>query len=467
MRRSLALIVSAACLASVGAARASDAPAAPVVVVAMIDTGINPYSPAFRDTSDLAQQYPATYIPGYPDDARALNLSLDLPYAQAVVADKDVWDNVAQNTLYYIPGTKIVGAISIGRGGTSCNNVPNIPPAGGTVNGFFCSEHAILDDAGHGTMTASRATSFSHSLGSGARVVEIEGLGALSVNWAAAQPWIDVQSNSWASATPAQASPDIAKAFANAATKELVFAASGNGLAFTHGFAPTPTEIGSTAAPGVFIVGAHDNGHVTAWPGAPAHVVADGYGGYTGTFHSSDAPHPDPIACCTSAAAPYAAGGAANLLYEARRIVGDTGTGLRDGALAVGPNHTASGPLDDGILTLGEARAVYLETAEARPREGADDGLLHFTGGPAAPQHPEYGPGENPFCEGCWTLPLQWTQVPDDQPAYASIGYGAINERSAAAAAAVLRGDAPLPVRPAEDAFFAQDQDFRRTTYPK
>src|SRR5687767_7410171 len=50
------------------------APAAPTThaVVALIDTGINPYNAAFRDRSPLAQRHPSTYIPNYPTNARTL-----------------------------------------------------------------------------------------------------------------------------------------------------------------------------------------------------------------------------------------------------------------------------------------------------------------------------------------------------------------------------------------------------------
>src|SRR5687768_15882972 len=63
----------------------------PQAVVALIDTGINPYSPAFRDDSKLAFKHPSKYIPGYPKEAEALRLSLDLPYDDALKEDADVW----------------------------------------------------------------------------------------------------------------------------------------------------------------------------------------------------------------------------------------------------------------------------------------------------------------------------------------------------------------------------------------
>lgn len=446
-------------------------------VIALIDTGINPYSAAFRDDSPLAKQHPSSYLPGYPPEcdeegtivpcSRRLALTLDAAtFEEAFEADRGIWESfVFPNTLYWIPGTKIVGAISMGRGGTDCDNgAPEVPPVGGQLRGFFCSEHAILDDQGHGTMTASRAAAVTNSLGAGARIVMIEGLGEGGVTWAAQQGWIDVQSNSWGSlvSTPTGSIPI---AFKRAAAHHLVFTASGNGLAFA-GAAPTPTYVQPTMPQGVLVVGAHDNGRVAAWSGAPAHVVTDGYGGYAAAHDSLDPPSPRPSACCTSASSPYAAGAAVALALEARRILGDPAVGVRSGVVAAGsPGVVGSGPLADGVFTLEEWRALLLATAEPRPGEGRDDGLLHFTGGPGSPHNLQHGPGENPFCQFCWTAPMRWSDAPADAPAHLSIGYGALNERSVALAAAVLAGHSPMPARPIEKAWYEQDQALRRALF--
>ena len=471
----LPLVLAASGLAAPAAAQ----PEQPEVVLALIDTGINPYSPVFRDQSARAHEYPGNYLPGYPaeDDVQnsaiALNLTLDPPegeteeswtFAKAFAADQAEWAKVFSGFLYWIPGTRIVGAVSLGRGGTNCGNVPDIPPAGGIANGYLCKENKILDDAGHGTMTASRSAGIGTSLGEGARIVMVEGPGTLSVNWVASQPWIDLVSNSWGSAFPGPS--DVSTAVRAAVDRQLWLFASGNGAAFTQGFAPQPTQVATTGVPGAVLVGAHDNGKVSAWSGAPAHVVADGYGGWTGTYNSRAPARPDPVSCCTSAAAPYAAGGAAAILMEARRLLGDTGTGLRDGNLAIGtPPEGASPMLADGALSLAEWRTLLERTAEALPAEGTHDGLMHFLGGPGVPQRPEYGPGENPFCLGCWTLPLRWTEIPAGFPAHHSIGYGGVNERSIALARAVLRGEAALPLRLVEDEYFEQDRAVREAIF--
>jgi hypothetical protein len=433
----------------------------PLAVVALIDTGINPYSPAFRDTSDLAFKHPSKYIPGYPRDAQALHLSLDTPYEEALKEDAKVWGSVQRGKLYWIPGTRISGAISFGGGGANCPVVP-VPPANSVQT--ECEDHVILDDHGHGTMTASRAAGNPSSLAPTARIVEIEGLGAQSVEWAAKQGWIDVQSNSWVNLVPPPLPSGTTDAFAQASRQMLTMAATGNGTAYLAGFAPTPTYALSTAPPGVVLVGGHDNGKMTLWAGAPPHVVADAYAGMTATL-SDDEMKPDPIACCTSAASPYAAGGATAIVLEARRLLRDKSPGTSEGLVACG-KPTKKGPLDDGAFTLDELKSVLFHTAEAHPAEGVDDGDVHWAGEPRAPDHVEYGPGANPFCFGCTTTPVAWEAIPAAGDAtYPLLGYGGINENSVRLATQVLTGKVELPSRANADAQYEADQSLRDSIF--
>ena len=437
-------------------------PPRPLAVVAHIDSGVNPYAPAFRDRSPLAQKHPSTYIPGFPKDAQALRLTLDKPFEKAWKADEDKWKLLKRGELYWIPGTKIVGAISFAAGGTYCPTVR--VPTVVAFNDGTCSEHIIFDDHGHGTMTASRATGAPDSLAPDARLVSIEGLGARGVEWAAESGWIDVQTNSWISLVPPPIPGGTTEAFAAASEKMVTIAASGNGTAYLAGFLPTPTYLLSTAPPGVILVGGHDNGRATIWAGAPPHVVADAYIGMSAATRSVQKMHPEIMACCTSAAAPYAAGGAAALILEARKILGDDRTGTRGSALACGPQGMVpKGPLIDGDLTLQELNQLYFHTAEVFPGEGKHDGAVHWTGGLRPPDQVEYGPGGNPYCLGCTTMPVPWSTVPTeaDGSAYTFVGYGGINERSVKAGIAVLRGIAELPDRAAADSQYELDQQLR------
>ena len=432
-----------------------------MTVVAHIDTGVNPYAPAFRDRSALAYKHPSTYIPGYPETATALKLTLDKPFEKAWAADEDKWKLVRRGELYWIPGTKIIGAISFGGGGTYCPQV-RIPTVVATSDGT-CSEHNIFDDHGHGTMTGSRSTGAPDSLAPTARLVTIEGLGAKSVEWAAEQGWIDVQTNSWISLVPPPVPSAITDAFAAVSQKMATVVASGNGTAYVAGLAPTPTYLLSTAPAGVILVGGHDNGLATLWAGAPPHVVADAYMPMSAATHSIEPMHPEVMACCTSAAAPYAAGGAAALVLEARRLLGDRTLGVHDGILAEGCKAPKEGPLADGNFTVSELKDVLFHTAEAHPAEGKDDGEVHWSGGLRPPDQVDYGPGGNPYCPACTTTPVPWSALPAqaDGAAYQFVGYGGINERSLELAIDVLRGKSELPARAAADAQYGLDQSIR------
>lgn len=463
-----ALTLAAGALVPASAAPASASTPAPVVI-AHIDTGINPYHEEFRDTTPLAYAHPSTYIPGYPATTPALQLSLgEATWQEAFDKDKATWEamrRLPRGTMYWIPGTRIVAAISMGGGGTFCPVVSGVAPAPNIVNAASCVDYPILDDHGHGTMTASRMAGATTSQCPTCRIVSIEGLGVGSVTWAADQGWIDIQSNSWGNLVPdpvaSAVSPRNRAALEAAAQKSLVVFASGNGAGFIFGFTTWPTQLQANLVEGALWVGAHDNGRVTAWSGAPAHLVADGYGGLAATKNSLTGAEANPFSCCTSAAAPYAAGVAANALTHARNLLGDTATGVRGTDIARGTPVPGSVPLEDGVLTLDELRSLVQRTAEPRPAEGEHDGALNWTGGPAAPNPLPYGPAENPYCVGCTTMPVQWTELPESVPAYPLVGYGASNERSATLARAVLTGDAFAPNRTDVDAFFAHDRQVR------
>lgn len=480
-----------------GRRRSCPVDSGPLSVVAVIDTGINPYSLAFRDESAFAKVHPARYIANYPKTALPLNLTLSAPrrrdepwtYEKAVERDAAIWGSVKRGQLYYVPGTRIVGLIGFGAGGTRCAE-HDFFPVNTAESIFNCSERILLDDHGHGTMTASRAAGgvlpevstepSIHSLGadapaiagavsgSAARIVMIEGLGAQGVRFASDAGWIDVQSNSWAEILPHPTTAlitDVNRAFHHAARRHLVFAASGNGLGGFFGFAPHNTYAASTGAPGVLLVGAHDNGKVALWSGSPSHVVTDGYAGWMGFKDSIEGYAPDSVACCTSAASPYAAGGAVRVISAARQILGSSQVGIRNRIVATHGTGTVplSGPLSDGVFTLDELKAVLLHTAEAIPQEGRDDGLVQWLGDPRAPDQLDRGPGANPYCNGCQTLPIGWVAV-GNAPAYPLVGYGAINERSTDLAIQVLRGLTAEPSRTDVDAFFDLDETIRSLT---
>src|SRR6185503_13881297 len=119
-----------------------------ITVVGVADSGINPYhfefsAATYPDPDVLAltrnfTRHPSEYITGYPASAQALPITLGQGYYPA--ADQPMWASVDKGKLYWIPGTKIIGAIDAGDG-SAVNADPDATP--------------IVDDDGHGTGSSS------------------------------------------------------------------------------------------------------------------------------------------------------------------------------------------------------------------------------------------------------------------------------------------------------------------------
>ena len=92
----------------------------PFVVIALVDSGINPYHQDFRAPEFV--HHPAKYIEGYPKEAEAFDLALDVAdskgYEAARKADDEEWVLTKAAELRWFPGTRIIGGISMGAGDT-------------------------------------------------------------------------------------------------------------------------------------------------------------------------------------------------------------------------------------------------------------------------------------------------------------------------------------------------------------
>lgn len=431
-------------------------------VIAFIDSGINPYHDVFADDSPRAQRHPSTYIPGYPKDAKALRLTLNEPdYKTAIFSDCErVWAKVQPGTLYWFPGTRIIGAISFSKAQ---------PMDCGLLRGGL-----IRDEDGHGTMVASRAASKDYGACPQCLIVSVQFPTSIdptapsdsnepaikAIGWSAKNSdWIDAQSNSWNTFVPAweptggagllTANPELVRAIEDASSKQPAFWGSGNGVGGRLGLLGHPTVLAPGFTPSAILVGGHDSGYVNTWPGFSPHVVADSCAAW-GAEVSHTSKSGDSVSSGTSSATPFAAGGAVRILQEARRILDDEGTGQTGNLVASGPKRTVNdGPLADGKLTVQEWKEVTFKTATARPEGQKTDG---------------------PVCDpATWanytSTPLKWSQVPQGYPEYLHIGYGAIDDKSLSLARAVLQGKKPLPDRAATDEYFARDRQVRETTF--
>ncbi|HEX9437896.1 MAG TPA: S8 family serine peptidase [Candidatus Limnocylindria bacterium] len=410
----------------------------PFTVIAVNDTGVNAYHSEFSaetypDPYVLAltknfTRHPSEYIPGYPKDAQAIPITLGKGYLPA--EDAHLWDlrsatspnGLEYGKLYWIPGTKVIGAIQPGE--LSCSNCE-----GGA--------HVIIDEDGHGSGSTSVSVGNRYGYCPTCLLVIGKGLGnAMSVT--TAYPWVDVNSNSWGTIAnaPLDLLLDDGSTTRTAVERgQSVLFAAGNGTANAFD-TPSPTYGTATTGPDWnVVVGAirRDNSRAIVGDGTPAHLSSWGDGNLPSACRTGT------VSQCafggTSAATPYTAGIFGNVLTEVRRRIGDTNVGQRAGqVIASGSALADSRYLADGKLTRAELREAILKTALPLNQENAQ----------TIPIFP---------------YPLTAPYVGDINVLFE--GYGAATPNSARRAVDVLLGKASLPVREAEDRWFAVDRQIR------
>lgn len=369
----LSLLVAVSTLAPISHASASADGRDDVTVVAVIDDGFNPYHDDFRAShmpqhldadpaNDLPlDQPPHTWIPGFPDPARfvdyqALNLTLPGPggsIPQAIADDAPVWERTFQTipdvleSYYWIPGTKIVGAIR-------SSSQPFNPSPGA-----------------HGTGSTSVSVGNIYGTCAECVLVFVQYDNARSAFvWASQQPWIDVITNSYGqNLTPARdninlGAPVLAQRSATERGQEIFWSA-GNGLenAFV---VPATTYTTSQKGPDwIMTVGAVTPGGAP-YSGAgkmvdvasvgssyPSSIGANTPNGAGGTFSG------------TSNATPVAAGVYARALHVARAALGGGSKTQAAGVIATGAPIAcgaarADCELGDGVLTRLELKRLFL-----------------------------------------------------------------------------------------------------------
>ncbi|QZY28977.1 S8 family serine peptidase [Nocardioides coralli] len=403
-----------------------------VTVVGVADSGINPYhlefsAQTYPDPDVLAltndfTRHPSEYIPGYPADAEALPITLGQGYFPA--ADRPIWngnETVKPGKMYWIPGTKIIGAVDAG-GST------------GVTSGD--DAHPILDDNGHGSGSASVSTGNRYGYCPTCLLVVVE---ALDETVVAGLPWVDISSNSFGyiGGLPiglVTGGSKETKAAAERGQTTLFAAGNGVGNAFdvpisTYGSDQTGPDWNIT-------VGAlrRDNQRAIVGDGIPVHLSAWGDGNLPSACRTGT------VGQCafggTSAATPYTAGVFGTVLTEVRQALGDGQSGQKPGqVVATGLPLDESVYLADGELTRAELREVVLKTAQ--------------------PLNTDNDPSPYPYP---LTAPYTDANVLFE-------GYGAATPESAQRATDVLLGRTQLPEREFEDEFFVLDRQVRDSLY--
>jgi hypothetical protein len=309
-RRPFAWVAGLVALSLTGAiapAAAADAKQ-PQVVVAVPDTGVNPYHKTYYRPENTA--HPCTWVEGFDDcSIPALNLSVGTAksYEQALALDANVWASVKPDQWYWIPKTNIIGAV--------CDS--DVPVPSSTVC-ILDDDSATNLDAGHGTATTSSVLSEAPDA-----LLLVHDGNSSAADLATAPVVPDIESYSWGTPAPLPlhaVDPVVPgdsigcgdKAFEEAT---ILFMAAGNE-------APLPAMADCWHVNNrVQIVGG-------AWPGywnTSSYSTFDFASWYCRPAASHTSPTEFDEHCGTSFSAPTVAGAAAAALLEIRRAEGYTG----------------------------------------------------------------------------------------------------------------------------------------------
>jgi hypothetical protein len=401
-----------------------------ITVIGVADSGINPYhmefgATAYPDPDVLAltdgfTRHPSEYISGYPAESTALRLTIGQGYFPP--ADRAVFDSVEQGRLYWIPGTKVIGAIDANDSSAS-NAAADATP--------------ILDDDGHGTGSSSVSAGNRYGYCPTCLLFFVEGL---DESIATSYPFVDITSHSFGYVGGAPIGPvlgpnEATKAAAERGQITLFAAGNGVGNAFDVPIATYGSD--QTGASWNITVGAirRDNQRAIVGDGIPVDISAWGDGNLPSACRTGT------VGQCafggTSAATPYTAGVFGTVLTDVRRAIGDPFVGQRAGqVVAEGQAVGGSIYLDDGKLTRTEFREAVLKTAFPLNQ---DNEVSTFPFPLTAP----YAGEANVLFEG----------------------YGAATPESARRAVDVILGRSLLPDRSFEDDFFVLDQAVKDTLY--
>ena len=401
-----------------------------VTVIGVADSGINAYhlefggatypDPDVLALTDGFSRHPSEYISGYPANATALPITLGQGYYPA--RDRATWDGVEQGRLYWIPGTKIIGAVDANDSSAS-NAAADATP--------------ILDDDGHGTGSSSVSAGNRYGYCPTCLLFFVEGL---DETVATGYPFVDITSHSFGYTGGAPVGPVLGP---NAATRaaaergQITLFAAGNGVGNAFDVPIATYGSDQTGASWNITVGAlrRDNQRAVVGDGIPVDISAWGDGNLPSACRTGT------VGQCafggTSAATPYTAGVFGTVLTNVRRAIGDPFVGQRPGqVVADGQAIGGSVYLADGKLTRAELREAVLKTAFPLNQ---DNEVSTFPYPATAP----YAGESNVLFEG----------------------YGAATPESARRAVDVILGRALLPDRSFEDEFFAVDQAIKDTLY--
>lgn len=388
-------------------------PAQPHVVVALVDSGINPYHVAFQAPPDFV--LPKRVLAAAPT---SIKLTLGSNWTQDFEADKAFWDQARLNTLYWFEGTRVL-AIAMGD--------PSVP-------------QQLYDDAPHhGTGTASAV--LAQDPEAIVLMVEVNSASrtlppffdptyvSRGIHWVASQPWIDVVSVSigMPAGIPLQGFDGIPADTLDAVEAgKVVVASVGNDA--------TPSLTDQIAGP-PWVVKAGGVEPTQHGEALLASKLPDFVANFSALLPCADSVDARCSYIGTSFSSPLVAGAFSRAIHDLRVASREDG-GITDGALVDGNGlRVTKGQLRDAF----NRTAAYWNTTDFAPT------IPNTTGDPLLIS----GRVTDPI------LPAPWVQM----------GWGYVGPGLGDKVARLLGAHEPLPAKPAEAAAYMAALDAARHAY--
>jgi hypothetical protein len=375
-----------------------------VVVIAVVDSSINPYhwdylSAKMPEHALPLDTDPAEWLPGHPGasafksyEALQLTLPVNDPDAntdELAAADAGEWSKIliSEDTdnsdvhMYWMPGTKIVGHVVFSPG---LLGDPFVTFATGRRTGPLNTYAATS----HGVGTSSVAAGAIHGTCPNCVLVYVHGTGEQASRWVEQQDWIDVQSNSWGYSTVYRervyAGSDTEAQRAAVERGQSIFFSAGNGQenAFVT---PNTTLFSSQEGPDwIITVGAiSPGGSSYSGHGKPSDVASIG-SGYPSANNNGARANGEGNFSGTSNATPVMAGIYGEALHRVRKQLGPGSRLQSGGVIARGaPGCQAANPqcaLADGELTVHEMREALFRAAQYTPQGTNVGGVVTLPG---------------------------------------------------------------------------------------